>query len=1050
MQTPKTLDKPEECPIIFIGSIEREDCVKRVYIFANVLVVFAYLRVSATIINIPDDYPTIQQGIDASTDGDTVLVQPGTYVENINFNGHNIVLGSLFLTTGDMTYILETVIDGNDASGPLMTFESGEDSTAVLSGFTIRNAESSYDGGGIRINGSSPAIYYNVIVENWVSGFDGDGCGGGIYCNNGNPIIENNIIARNSATAGGHGNPHSRGAGIYFKNSDGLIINNIVCGNTSYNGYGGALYIENVNTVISNNVFWANTSSYGFQISGDSAIISYCNVQNGYPGEGNIDNLPLFINAHQNDYNICSQSPCIDAGDPDIMDPDGTRSDIGIYFPEHPECFVGDKWHISPEGNDSTGDGTIQNPFRTIQHGIDICIPGDSVIVENGMYMENLIFYLKEIGVFSRYVYTNDSEDIYGTIIDGNAEASVATVQGCDTLTAISGFTITNGLAGDGGGLSVRDSRLRISNNYITENATTYNYGHGGGIYCVNSDCTIINNIICRNFAYSQGGGITCFGSNAVIMNNTISHNGRSSGGIESRGSDPLIINNIVWGNAMPQLDLDYPFPTVFYCDIQGGWQGEGNIDVVPLFVDPQSGDYNLCAQSLCIDAGDPQLYDPDGTRSDIGVFFPEHPQCLQGNIWYVSVTGDDETGDGSRNNPWRTIQHGIEMSIPGDTVIAENGIYEENIYMFSKAITLASNFIYSGDSLDIINTMIDGDSLAPAVTLEYCDDRTLLFGFTVSRGLPCGVYAYEAEARIGFNNIEGNFGSGISCSVSSPRIFGNIVSGNSSGLGGGISCYASRPLILNNFIVGNEAVYGGGIHCRNVSVPFIWNNVICRNIAEAGGGIYNSQSFYNIWVRNTIMRDNVPTQIMNVNYGEIYVEYSNIQGGWEGPGNIDVDPLFRDPDNGDFHLMSTACGDPYDSPCIDAGSPDIIDSLLDCSWGLGGLRSDMGAYGGGDSAMVGIDDYSDLIPKRFALIQNYPNPFNAITVIQYNLPLKSDVTIEIYDILGRKVETLIQGEQPAGQHQAIWKAEDQSSGIYFYRIQAGEYAETRKMVLLK
>ena len=56
---------------------------------------------SATVINIPADYATIQAGIDASSDGDTVLVQPGTYVENINFNGHNVVLGSLFLTTGD-------------------------------------------------------------------------------------------------------------------------------------------------------------------------------------------------------------------------------------------------------------------------------------------------------------------------------------------------------------------------------------------------------------------------------------------------------------------------------------------------------------------------------------------------------------------------------------------------------------------------------------------------------------------------------------------------------------------------------------------------------------------------------------------------------------------------------------------------------------------------------------------------------------------------------------------------------------------------------------
>ena len=92
----------------------------------------------AMIINIPADYPTIQQGIDASNNGDTVLVQPGTYYENINFNGHNIVLGSLFLTTGDTSYIEQTVIDGN-AAGSVITLNTDEDSTTALTGFTITN-----------------------------------------------------------------------------------------------------------------------------------------------------------------------------------------------------------------------------------------------------------------------------------------------------------------------------------------------------------------------------------------------------------------------------------------------------------------------------------------------------------------------------------------------------------------------------------------------------------------------------------------------------------------------------------------------------------------------------------------------------------------------------------------------------------------------------------------------------------------------------------------------------------------------------------------------
>jgi hypothetical protein len=91
-----------------------------------------------------------------------------------------------------------------------------------------------------------------------------------------------------------------------------------------------------------------------------------------------------------------------------------------------------------------------------------------------------------------------------------------------------------------------------------------------------------------------------------------------------------------------------------------------------------------------------------------------------------------------------------------------------------------------------------------------------------------------------------------------------------------------------------------------------------------------------------------------------------------------------------------------------------------------------------------------DTPPRAFALVDNFPNPFNARTIINYALPAAVDVTIEIYDILGRKVEMLLQGEQPAGYHQVVWDASDYPSGMYFYRIRAGEHAEIRKMVVVK
>jgi len=98
----------------------------------------------------------------------------------------------------------------------------------------------------------------------------------------------------------------------------------------------------------------------------------------------------------------------------------------------------------------------------------------------------------------------------------------------------------------------------------------------------------------------------------------------------------------------------------------------------------------------------------------------------------------------------------------------------------------------------------------------------------------------------------------------------------------------------------------------------------------------------------------------------------------------------------------------------------------------------------------TGIGPVDCQVSDNFSLTQNYPNPFNAATTIQYNLPEASTVTIDIYDINGRKVTGLFNGIQPAGSHQVIWDANDVSTGMYFYKLQANDYTETKKMVLLK
>jgi len=89
-------------------------------------------------------------------------------------------------------------------------------------------------------------------------------------------------------------------------------------------------------------------------------------------------------------------------------------------------------------------------------------------------------------------------------------------------------------------------------------------------------------------------------------------------------------------------------------------------------------------------------------------------------------------------------------------------------------------------------------------------------------------------------------------------------------------------------------------------------------------------------------------------------------------------------------------------------------------------------------------------LPTQFALSQNYPNPFNPTTLIKYALPMDCQVKLDVYNVVGQRVATLVDGQQKAGYKVATWDAQDMASGIYFYRLRAGKFTATKKMVLLK
>jgi hypothetical protein len=102
------------------------------------------------------------------------------------------------------------------------------------------------------------------------------------------------------------------------------------------------------------------------------------------------------------------------------------------------------------------------------------------------------------------------------------------------------------------------------------------------------------------------------------------------------------------------------------------------------------------------------------------------------------------------------------------------------------------------------------------------------------------------------------------------------------------------------------------------------------------------------------------------------------------------------------------------------------------------------------DSTSTGIENTFTNLPTEFILRQNYPNPFNPSTCISFNIPTKSFVSLRIFDLIGREVATLVSEEMSAGSYSKQFNANTLPSGVYFYRLQAGLFTETKKLILLR
>jgi parallel beta-helix repeat protein len=430
------------------------------------------------------------------------------------------------------------------------------------------------------------------------------------------------------------------------------------------------------------------------------------------------------------------------------------------------------------------------------------------------------------------------------------------------------------------------------------------------------------------------------------------------------------------------------------------------------------------------------------------------------------------------------TIQAGIDSAAAGDTVLVACGTYYEH------DIVMKSGVVFAGENGSPDSVTINASGLGRVLFFDHADGSTRIEGLTLTGGYASGagpelcgggIYCADSSPTIARCTVTGNsadyYGGGIYLDDSSPNLVECTVSGNSSPYSGGIHAGNSSPNLCACIVSDNASdLYGGGMWCRDSSSPVLTHCTFFGNLSGAGGGLYISgcscpslvgctlsgNSTFGghgggiyiycatVTVENTIVAFSAQGEGVYCYPGAGATlaccdVYGNTDGNWVGciaeqcgvDGNFRADPLFCDPEAGDFRLGAQ-------SPCAPAHSPAGCGLI-----GANGLEC-------GDTT-AGVD-VENRVPVQFHVEPAAPNPFSAWTEIAYCIPPDaglSPVRVSLYDSLGREVTRRVDTDVNPGEHRVIWDGRDRkghpvASGVYFYRISWNGTSETRRLVLVR
>ena len=553
---------------------------------------------AAGVIDVPGDSPTIQGGIDLAATGDVVCVENGTYPESVDFGGKGV------LVTGSGA----AVIDGS-GTDRVVVFDSGEAADSELRGMTITNGYHSSRAGGIYVNGTSPTLTRISVTRN-----DTVLMGGGIFINGPSTAVLNDVRIRYNTSDNYSGGMHIAGGAT-------PVINDVeIVGNEA--DYAGGLGIGGASPIISGGTVFRNTA-----LGGAGGVYYMASAAGTLDGMTIAENEAVVYGADGGGMSLASSStPTL--SNLTITDNYAYGLGGGVYIymasPVLTDSLIADNESF----DDGGGIGFYLSSSAQLS-GLEVTgnVSGDN---GGGIFMEDV----GSLDVLDSFISGNSAQNGGGigvtgtcsplldnlTIADNTADTWGGGIWVFDDPSLdMTNVLITDNVAGDsGGGLLLRtNSSADLTQVIVVGNAVS-GAGYGGGISVNNnSSITLTNVTVAGNHAEDgEGAGVSCSGTadlnNVVIAHNTLGIGGSYGGYYNASGTTTMTFSDI-WGNdgidAIPDLVGLY-----------------GNISEDPLFVDlsPMAAvdwDLHLGAASQCVDGGDLTLFDPDGSRSDIGAY---------------------------------------------------------------------------------------------------------------------------------------------------------------------------------------------------------------------------------------------------------------------------------------------------------------------------------------------------------------------------------------------------------------------------------------------